>query len=180
MPGYLAAELAAADGVPRRHGPDEELVVPASVRVGSADETTPHPPMVRRVRGCARHAATLPEYRPVVSAEGLRYSCPGPDLIRSPFRVFGAALVEKAASSTLAVDEETVDVCERSYFTFSCGVGALGVDDVRILHRPRESMNRSNSSLWNLTARPGPAGLRCPSRTALHNVTGLTFVYRAA
>jgi hypothetical protein len=41
-------------------------------------------------------------------------------------------------------------------------------------------MKRSNSPLWNLTARPGPADLRRPSRTALHKVTELTLVYCAA
>jgi hypothetical protein len=49
-----------------------------------------------------------------------------------------------------------------------------------IQSRPRDHMNRSSSSLWNRTARPGPAGLRRPSRTALHKVTGLTLVYCAA
>jgi hypothetical protein len=98
----------------------------------------------------------------------------------SQYCVVGVALVEEAVSFTTAVDEKPVDVTEHSNFAFSFGIGALAVGDASAIHRARECMNRSSSSLWNLTARPGPAGVSRPSRTALHKVTELTFVYRAA
>jgi hypothetical protein len=94
--------------------------------------------------------------------------------------IFGAALVEEAASFACTFDDESVDSRHRGDLRLGHGVVSCSVDDARVIHRPRECMNRSSSSLWNLTARPGPAGLRWPFRTALHRVTELTFVYRAA
>ena len=82
-------------------------------------------------------------------------------ILKPSFRVVGAVLVEEAASF---LEYEPVDITERSYLTFRCGAKALHVDDVRTIHRPRECINRSSSFLWNLTARPGPVGLRRPSR----------------
>src|SRR5215218_7610981 len=76
----------AAHYIPHGHGPDKEFMASSGVRVGPADKEAPHAAIIGREGRRARHAATLP----VVCAVGLRYSCFGPDLIRSPFRVVGA------------------------------------------------------------------------------------------
>lgn len=94
--------------------------------------------------------------------------------------IFGAALVEETASFACTFDDESVDSRHRGDLRLGRGVVPCSVDDARITHRPRECINRSSSSLLNLTARPGPTGLRRPSRTALHKVTPLRFVYCAA
>ena len=81
----------------------------------------------------------------------------------------------------MAIEDEAVDSGERVQLGLRSGVGSGPIDDAGTIHRPREYMNRSSSSLWNLTARPCPAVLRRPSRTARHRVTAaLTFVYCAA
>jgi hypothetical protein len=98
----------------------------------------------------------------------------------SQYRVVGVTLVEEAASFFCTLEDESVDSSEGANLGFWRGVVPNSIADVRTTHWPRERINRSSSSLWNLTARPGPAGLRRPSRTALQRVTELKFVYCAA
>src|SRR3712207_3629483 len=93
--------------------------------------------------------------------------------------VFGAALVGDTVP-LFCIEDNSIDGRERGDLCLGRAIGPLGVGDARTIHRPLERMNRSSSSLWNLTARPGPAGVSRPSRTALHKVTGLILVYCAA
>src|SRR5215211_2169123 len=120
--------------IPHGAGPDEEFVVSASIGVGLQEEAAPHAAIIEREGWRARHVAPLPERRPVVSAKGLRYSCVGPDLIRSPFRVVGAALVEEAASLLCTVENYAVDVGKRGDLRLRCGIGAANVSDARATH----------------------------------------------
>src|SRR5918999_1853673 len=87
VPRDPGTEIPAADNIPSCHRPYELTMTATGIRMRTADETAPHAPMVRRVRGCACHAATLPGRRTGGAGRRLGYTSLGPDLIRSPFRV---------------------------------------------------------------------------------------------
>src|SRR5215211_2238220 len=113
-------------------------MVAAGVGVSPADEAAPHAAIIERKSRRARHRAAFRKCLPVVVAKGLRYSCLGPDLIRSPFRVVGATGAG-SLFSCMAIDGKLVDGREHADFGFWRSVGARRVSNCGAAHRDTPS-----------------------------------------
>ena len=101
-----------------------------------ADETTPHPAIIERKGWRARHSVTFAESRPVVSTNGLRYSCFGARVILRPFfSVIAPGAGHSRGILVCTSQNERVDVGECGDFRLGVSVRERGVADASAIHR---------------------------------------------